>query len=208
MKTIVRILMTAAAVMMFANFANAQQHRCLGGADQEYQAGITAGSTVGWVLTQPVGATATLSIVDPITCSIDWSNAGSIAGTYTLTLTETHASGLCTETEVLSIIVHTPPQATFASATSTACNGLAGEVIANITSDSDWTLSYTIDGVPGSVSRGVADITYDFAPAAVSAVMTFVLTDISNEGCTTGTINAPDTHVVTPVTLAPTITPL
>lgn len=204
MKTIVRILTTAAAVMMFANFANAQQHLCYSTVSnvKSYEATTLAPlSSVAWTITGGVTITNSTST----TCSIEWD--GVAAGSYTLTLTETHESGLCTEVATLLITVHTAPTANFVLASSTACSGDLGEVIANISSDSDWTLSYTLGGVAQPAITGTsADVSYDFAPT-VGATMTYVLTGITNLGCT-GSITAETTHVVTPVVLAPTITPL
>ena len=201
MKTIVRILMTAAAVMLLANFANAQQHICFSDVTNEltYDAEtLQPLSTVEWSMSAGGG---TIDDINAESITIDWEDV--VAGDYTLTLTENHVSELCSEIATLTITVHTAPTATFAVETSTACDGLLGEVIVNVVSDSEWTLSYEIDDV-AQADIVSSDASYDFAPNPVDAVMKYDIIAISNLGCT-GSLGAFTTHTVTPIVLGPTI---
>lgn len=212
MKTIVRILMTAAAVMMFANFASAQQYLCetAGALVKSYEAGdlASSGTTVEWTIS--VGGPAITNSTST-TCSIDWN--GVAAGTYTLTLTETHSSGLCTGVETLTIYVNEKPSASFALTGSTVCNGQEATMVVNITSDSDWSLVYN-DGVNPDVTETGSAGTFDIVVGGVVANATYTLVSIANLGCTLADGNQGDvlsgntTHDLEAVVLAPTITPL
>jgi hypothetical protein len=210
MKTIVRILTTAAAVMMFANFASAQDYTqdfCEGASDPtvQYQAGdLESGSSVilwtmeagGGVLTNETSAT----------CDVDWT--GVTPGTYTITLRETHSSSLCFVEKTIDVTIHAKPTANFALTGSTVCNGEDANILVNISSTADWSLVYN-DGSSHTVT-GTAGNNYTISALGVGADVTYTLVSIENDGCTLaagddGTITTA-THDLTVAVLNPTIT--
>jgi hypothetical protein len=153
MKTIVRILMTAAAVMMLANFANAQiEEVCASSQDERYTAtGGDAGSSYIWKVYDPFDVEITGTVIDgaddEINVQIDWP---ATAGTYRLEVQEVVA-GCASAALTATVLVHALPTATIVDATPTVCSGETATVAVTLGGSSlvgswdNWTITWAID---------------------------------------------------------------
>ncbi len=196
MKTIVRILMTAAAVMMLTNFASAQidQHLCIQTGLKSYRAvggGANPPSSYNWTL--PAGAVEDSRTDNEIT--IDWS--GVAAGVYNLTVSE-EIAGCAGTVYTFAIEVHAKPTATIVDATSTVCSGTAtADISVALTGTANWTITWAINGVDQAPIAAIAASPYTLVvPDGITATSAYTITAISDAYCADGTFTGTVTYTV------------
>jgi hypothetical protein len=192
MKTIVRILTTAAAVILMANFASAQEDRCIGGADRSYLADSdNATPTFAWSLELPGGGDGAAYLSDANTdeCTIDWDNAALTDGTYTLSVIESYL-GCDSDPITLTIIVHAKPTATITVADdATVCSGEATPNISvALTGTANWTITYAINAVDQAPVGPIAASPYALVvPDGITLTSAYTITAVSDAYCADGT---------------------
>ncbi len=188
MKTIVRILMTALAVMIFANFASAQigQYLCEGTAVKGYEAedGDVL-SNYEWTVSP--GASFVGGINNTKQVQIDWTAVA--PGDYTLTVKE---GPLACQGVEHTLVVRVSPQPTVAisfPAGGFVCNGAAFDLEVDYDGTaSTWAFSYTVDGgVPIAVSglTVAGQDPYTLNIAGIAANTDFEIVEISDNACST-----------------------
>lgn len=187
MKTIVRILMTAAAVMMLANFANAQNdHRCVSTVGTQYQAdGVDVGGTYSWVVTDPSSNDVTGSVITAgAGTTVITTSWPATAGVYTIELTET--IGSCSEVFTFTVELHAKPTTTIVDATTVICNLDDPTVEVTFAGNQPFNFTYDINGTTTDVNAHDGS-PYTINLTDVSANTTVTVTAVSDLYCGDGT---------------------
>jgi gliding motility-associated-like protein len=103
-------------------------------------------------------------------------NVGSAAGTYTLvSLTDAVCSNNISGTQSISIT--SLPTATISGGATYCAGEIIGNVVAAVSGAGNWTVNYTLNGVPATASANSSPITIG------NTAGTYVLTGISDNAC-------------------------
>jgi hypothetical protein len=187
MKTIVRILMTAAAVMMFANFASAQidQYLCENETVRGYEAdnGDVASNYV-WAVTGGVPFVGGISNTKQV--QLNWT--GIAPGDYTLTVQE-GLPGCLGALRTFVIRVSPFPTAAISYAGGFVCSGAPFDLSVDYTGTAaNWTFSYTINGGAPIAVAAIPSATDPYTLTIAGGILlnsTFEVVAISDNACST-----------------------
>lgn len=200
MKTIVRILMTAAAVMMFANFANAQATYsvCAGTGVVTFQAnngGADATSDYLWT-TDDLAFVG--GIVDTKNVQMDFTTA--LANdVINLTVYEI-IDGCIGTTWTMAVTVRPLPTVTLAltsgNVNGNVCSGDAITFDVTLTAGtSPFDFNYTIGGGAEIPVSGVNSV-YELSVAGIAVNTDYVITEVTDQYCTSTGLSVTETVTV------------
>lgn len=142
-----------------------------------YATTAATGASISWSPSTPTGITGSWS-ADVYTIS----GTPTVAGTFNYTITTTGGCGTAV-VATGSLTVNSLPTVTGVSTVATTCSNLNQSAVFTISGTSGTTVSYTLNGTPGSVtlSSSYALVTIP----SVTTTQTMILTSVSNGTCST-----------------------